>query len=144
MPAAPKIDLLSGDDYIKPEPANSLALVPVTEYSASDQNVLAFADMFEQNTANKSNKNLPNSFSSSSSNSISSQTYPPPVRPALSQLPAAYPNEATSNTILPYDQQPQLNSTGSSSGQPAYGMNQQKQAIYYGTIFLSQRLLVLQ
>ncbi|KQJ94375.1 hypothetical protein BRADI_3g10150v3 [Brachypodium distachyon] len=35
---APSFDLLSGDDYIKPEPANSLALVPVTEYSASDQN----------------------------------------------------------------------------------------------------------
>nr|CAB3446374.1 unnamed protein product [Digitaria exilis] len=107
---APKIDLLSGDDYIKPEPANSLALVPVTEYSASDQNVLAFADMFEQNTANKSN--LPNSFSSSTLNSTSSQAYPPAVRPALSQHPAAYPNVATSNAIVPYDQQPQLNSTG--------------------------------
>jgi hypothetical protein len=130
---APKIDLLSGDDYIKPEPANSLALVPVTEYSASDQNVLAFADMFEQNTANKSNNNLPNSFNSSSSNSISSQTYPPPVRPALSQHPAAYPNEATSNAIAPYDQQPQLNSTSSSNGQPTYGANHQKQTLYYGT-----------
>jgi hypothetical protein len=141
---APKIDLLSGDDYIKPEPANSLALVPVTEYSASDQNVLAFADMFEQNTANKSNNNLPNSFNSSSSNSISSQTYPPPVRPALSQHPVAYPNEATSNAIAPYDQQPQLNSTSSSNGQPTYGANHQKQTLYYGNRFLSQRLLVLQ
>ncbi|KAF8721749.1 hypothetical protein HU200_022926 [Digitaria exilis] len=103
---APKIDLLSGDDYIKPEPAHSLALVPVTEYSASDQNVLAFADMFEQNTANKSN--LPNSFSSSTLNS-------------------------TSNAIVPYDQQPQLNSTGSWNGQQAYGGNHQKQALYYGT-----------
>ncbi|TKW38512.1 hypothetical protein SEVIR_1G119900v4 [Setaria viridis] len=109
-PVAPaaKIDLLSGDDYFKPEPANSLALVPVTEYSASDQNVLAFADMFEQNTTNKSNHNLPNSFNSSTPNS-------------------------TSNAIVPYDQQPELNSTGSWNGQPAYGTGHQKQALYYGT-----------
>ncbi|CAL5022667.1 unnamed protein product [Urochloa decumbens] len=130
---APKVDLLSGDDYFKPEPAKSLALVPVTEYSASDQNVLAFADMFEQNTANKSNHNLPNSFNSSTSNSTSSQTYPPPVRPAVSQHPAAYPNEATSSAIVPYDQQPQLNSTGSWNTQPSYGTGHQKQALYYGT-----------
>jgi len=119
--------------YSRPEPANSLALVPVTEYSASDQNVLAFADMFEQNTAKKSNNNLPNSFNSSSSNSISSQTYTPPVRPAVSQHPSAYPNEATSNAIVPYDQQTQLNTTGSSNGQPAYGTNPEKQALYYGS-----------
>lgn len=132
---ASSIDLLSGDDYIKPEPANSLALVPVTEYSASDKNVLAFADMFEQNTANNSNHNLPNSFQSSTSNSTisTSQTYPAPVRPVLPQHPAAYPNGARSNAIVPYDQQSQLNSTDSWNGQPAYGTNHQKQALNYGT-----------
>jgi hypothetical protein len=139
----PKIDLLSGDDYFKPEPANSLALVPVTEYSASDQNVLAFADMFEQNTANNSNHNLPNSFNSSTLNSTSSQTYPPPVRPAVSQHPTAYANEATSNAIVPYDQHPELNSTSSWNGQTAYVTGHQKQPLYYGTRFLTQCLLVL-
>jgi hypothetical protein len=132
------MDLLSGDDYIKTEPANSLALVPVTEYSAADKNVLAFADMFEQNTANNSNHNLPNSFQSSTSNSTisTSQTYPAPVRPVLPQHSAADPNGARSNAIVPYDQQSQLNSTGSWNGQTAYGTNHQKEALSYGTRFL--------
>ncbi|KAJ1278945.1 hypothetical protein BS78_04G117500 [Paspalum vaginatum] len=131
----PSIDLLSGDDYIKPDPANSLALVPVTEYSASDQNVLAFADMFDQNTINSSNHNLPNSFQSSTSNSTipASQTYPAPVRPVLPQHPAAYPNGPTSNAIVLYDQQPQLNSTNYLNGQATYATNHQKQALNYGT-----------
>ncbi|AQK69922.1 VHS and GAT domain protein [Zea mays] len=136
-PAIPasSIDLLSGDDYVKPEPANSLALVPVTEYSAADKNVLAFADMFEQNTANNSNHNLPYSFLSSTSNSTisTSQTYHAPVRPVLPQHSAAYPNGARSNAIVPYDQQAQSNSTGSRNGQTAYGGNHQKQALNYGT-----------
>lgn len=132
---ASSMDLLSGDDYIKTEPANSLALVPVTEYSAADKNVLAFADMFEQNTANNSNHNLPNSFQSSTSNSTisTSQTYPAPVRPVLPQHSAADPNGARSNAIVPYDQQSQLNSTGSWNGQTAYGTNHQKEALSYGT-----------
>ncbi|WVZ76939.1 hypothetical protein U9M48_024853 [Paspalum notatum var. saurae] len=135
-PVAPSIDLLSGDDYIKPDPANSLALVPVTEYSASDKNVLAFADMFDQNTINSSNHNHPNSFQSSTSNSNipASQTYPAPVRPVLPQHPAAYPNGATSNAIVLYDQQPQLNSTNYLHGQATYGTNHQKQALNYGTV----------
>ncbi|PWZ19732.1 TOM1-like protein 2 [Zea mays] len=136
-PAIPasSIDLLSGDDYVKPEPANSLALVPVTEYSAADKNVLAFADMFEQNTANNSNHNLPYSFLSSTPNSTisTSQTYHAPVRPVLPQHSAAYPNGARSNAIVPYDQQAQSNSTGSRNGQTAYGGNHQKQALNYGT-----------
>lgn len=136
-PAIPasSVDLLSGDDYVKPEPANSLALVPVTEYSAADKNVLAFADMFEQNTANNSNHNLPYSFLSSTSNSTisTSQTYHAPVRPVLPQHSAAYPNGARSNAIVPYDQQAQSNSTGSRNGQTAYGGNHQKQALNYGT-----------
>lgn len=105
-PAAPVpvIDLLSGDDYIKPEPANSLALVPVTEYSAADQNVLALADMFEQNNANRSNNNLTNSFNTSAPNSNfpASQAYPAPVQPALPQHPVAYSNGVSSNAIVPY------------------------------------------
>ncbi|KQJ94374.1 TOM1-like protein 9 [Brachypodium distachyon] len=132
---APSFDLLSGDDYIKPEPANSLALVPVTEYSASDQNVLALADMFQQNsaTANKSNQNLTNSSVSLTPNSTfpTSLAYPTPVQPILPQHPA-YSNGDISNAIVPYDQQSQLNSTSSWNGHPAYGMNSQRQALNYG------------
>ncbi|XP_062223546.1 TOM1-like protein 9 isoform X2 [Phragmites australis] len=134
---APNIDLLSGDDYIKPEPANSLALVPVTEYSASDQNVLAFADMFQQTTANNRNHNIANSSSSLTSNSMfpASQTYPTPVQPIQTRHTNSYSNGATSSAIIPYDQQSQLQSTGSWNGQPAYGMGMdpQKQALNYGT-----------
>ncbi|CAM0945886.1 unnamed protein product [Alopecurus aequalis] len=106
---APNIDLLSGDEYIKPEPTNSLALVPVSEYSASDQNVLALADMFQQNSAasNNSKHNLTNSLTPSST-FPSSQAYPAPAQHILPQHPTAY-----SNAIAPYDQQTQLHSTSS-------------------------------
>ncbi|GJM90845.1 hypothetical protein PR202_ga07164 [Eleusine coracana subsp. coracana] len=125
------IDLLSGDDYLKPEPANSLALIPVTEYSAEDQNVLAFADMFEHNTASTSNHNLPNSVNSSASNpSIPvPQTYSPLGQPKLPNHQATYSNRAISNAIVPSAQQ----STGSWNAQPAYGVNPQEQAVYHGT-----------
>ena len=136
---APNIDLLSGDEYIKPEPANSLALVSVSEYSASDQNVLALADMFQQNSAaaNNTKHNLTNS-STPKSTFPSSQAYPAAVQPILPQHPTAY-----SNAIVPYNQQSQLNSTSSWDGQTAYGMNSQQQALNYGTL-LSQCLLGLQ
>ena len=114
---------------MKPEPVNSLALVPVSEYSASDQNVLALADMFQQNSAasNNSKHNVTNSLTPNST-FPSSQAYPAPVQPILPQHPTAY-----SNAIVPYDQQPQLNSTSSWDGQPAYGMNSQQKALNYGT-----------
>jgi hypothetical protein len=128
---------------LKPEPANSLALVPVTEYSAEDQNILAFADMFEHNTASTSNHSLTNSYNSSTSNpSIpASQTYPSLVQPNMAQHPSGYSNGATSNAIVPSGQQSKLNLTGSWNVQPAYGVNPQKQAVYHGTILLCQCLL---
>lgn len=125
---APSFDLLSGDDYIKPEPANSLALVPVSEYSASDQNVLALADMFQQNSAAADNRNhnqVTNSFISPAS-----RAYPAPAHPVLPQKPTTYSN----GDIVPYGQQPQLNATRSWNGQPAYGMDSQRQALHYGTL----------
>ncbi|KAM0892523.1 hypothetical protein ACQ4PT_025695 [Festuca glaucescens] len=130
---APNIDLLSGDEYIKPEPANSLALVPVSEYSASDQNVLALADMFQQNGAASNNRkhNLTNSLTPNST-FPSSQAYHAAVQPILPQHPTAYSNGDMTNAIVPYDQHSQPKSTSSWDGQPAYGMNSQQQALSYG------------
>ncbi|XP_048531991.1 TOM1-like protein 9 [Triticum urartu] len=123
---APSFDLLSGDDYIKPEPENSLALVPVSEYSASDQNVLALADMFQQNSAAANNRNhnqLTNSVISPAS-----RANPAPVHSTLPQQPTTYSN----GEIVPYGQQSQLNATRSWNGQPAYGVDSQRQALNYG------------
>ena len=123
---APSFDLLSGDDYIKPEPENSLALVPVSEYSASDQNVLALADMFQQNSVAANNRNhnqLTNSFVSPAS-----RANPAPVHPTLPQQPTTYSN----GDIVPYGQQSQPNVTRSWNGQPAYGVDSQRQALNYG------------
>lgn len=123
---APSFDLLSGDDYTKPEPENSLALVPVSEYSASDQNVLALADMFQQNSFAAGNRNynqLTNSFISPAS-----RAYPPQVQPTLPQQPTTYSN----GDIVPYGQQSQLNATRSWNGQIAYGVDSQRQALNYG------------
>ncbi|KAG8058693.1 hypothetical protein GUJ93_ZPchr0002g26179 [Zizania palustris] len=133
-PAAPvpAIDLLSGDDYIKPEHANSLALVPVTEYSASDQNVLALADMFQKNSANNSSYNIPNSLNPSTPNSTfpASLAYPAPVQSILPQHPAAYSDGATSNAIV-HNQQSQPNSSNPWNGQLTYGSNPEQQALNY-------------
>ncbi|KAM0832745.1 hypothetical protein ACQ4PT_064696 [Festuca glaucescens] len=132
---APNIDLLSGDEYIKPEPANSLALVPVSEYSASDQNVLALADMFQQNGAASNNRkhNLTNSLTPNST-FPSSQAYHAAVQPILPQHPTAYSNGDMTNAIVPYDQHSQPKSTSSWDGQPAYGMNSQQQALSYAGV----------
>uniref|UniRef100_A0A0D9VEN9 VHS domain-containing protein n=1 Tax=Leersia perrieri TaxID=77586 RepID=A0A0D9VEN9_9ORYZ len=162
----PVIDLLSGDDYIKPEPANSLALVPVTEYSASDQNVLALAYMFEQNSANKSNHNLTNSLNSLTPNSnfLASQAYPTPEQPVLPQHPVSYSNGATSNAIVHYydnqngdlppppweiqqsmDNPPQASQLGRMAlqpGQPVGMQSQSPQAGQVGQGFMSQQQMV--
>ncbi|XP_042461514.1 TOM1-like protein 9 isoform X2 [Zingiber officinale] len=53
----PNMDLLSGDDFNKPATDDLLALVPVTQparNSASDQNILALADMFPPTNYNSS------------------------------------------------------------------------------------------
>lgn len=58
----PIIDLLSGDDYNKPESdQNSMALVPYDpNITASDQNVLALADMFADLHSGNQNGNQHN------------------------------------------------------------------------------------
>jgi hypothetical protein len=58
----PIIDLLSGDDYCKPQSdQNSTALVPYDpNITASDQNVLALADMFADLHSGNNNSNQHN------------------------------------------------------------------------------------
>lgn len=60
--AEPIIDLLSGDDFYKPESdQNSMALVPYDpNITASDQNVLALADMFDDLHSRNNNSNQHN------------------------------------------------------------------------------------
>ncbi|XP_078176739.1 TOM1-like protein 8 isoform X2 [Carex rostrata] len=60
--AEPIIDLLSGDDFYKPESdQNSMALVPYDpNITASDQNVLALADMFDDLHSGNNNSNQHN------------------------------------------------------------------------------------
>ncbi|KAF3333175.1 target of Myb protein 1-like isoform X1 [Carex littledalei] len=60
--AEPLIDLLSGDDLYKPESdQNSMALVPYDpNITASDQNVLALADMFDDLHSGNHNSNQHN------------------------------------------------------------------------------------
>ncbi|KAI4966957.1 hypothetical protein ZWY2020_034668 [Hordeum vulgare] len=115
---APSFDLLSGDDFIKPEPENSLALVPVSEYSASDQNVLALADMFQQIVLLPAMKLQP--------------AYKLFYFPCISSIPTlrcsllCLSNPTYSNgDIVPYGQQSQLNATRSWNGQIAYGVDSQ-------------------
>ncbi|KAG6485140.1 hypothetical protein ZIOFF_053669 [Zingiber officinale] len=120
----PRIDLLSGEDYSEPKNENR-ALVPVNEpliNSASDQNILALADMFSNAKTEENNSNPPR---------------PSDSQLTLSSLPAY--TSATPLTANPLQLQqpvqfnqtnPIMNSqvpTGFSSQQPAqsYGVNDQ-------------------
>ncbi|KAJ0989251.1 hypothetical protein J5N97_007607 [Dioscorea zingiberensis] len=134
----PNMDLLSGDDYNTPRAENSLALVPVNaplaNISASDQNVLALADMFAQ-ASNTNNSNDPTSTLASN-----------PAFPAAPQLqlqtsqPGLYPNGGIQNSGTPQYQQaanghgPQLNHNKPAwNGEVAQGFNsQQQQTFGYG------------
>ncbi|XP_020089605.1 TOM1-like protein 1 isoform X2 [Ananas comosus] len=150
----PKIDLLSGEDFSTPANETPLALVPVTDpfannnnYPASDQNLLALVDMFPQNntTANSSNNinnNNNNNDVTSSLNSnsnfpvaLASSTNQLQLQPQGPQQPASlYPNGGIPNSLKPYDQGSQLNQQSSAwNGQLSPGMNTlQQQALSYG------------
>ena len=134
----PTIDLLSGDDYFKPETENSQALVPVGNppaASASGHNTLDLVDMFSQNNASNNNQNPAFSTPLLSSNPILSapQAYPAPQHPVLSQQPSPFSNGLTSNTMPTYNQGSDLNSASSWNGQFAQGTMQPQQAPSYGT-----------
>uniref|UniRef100_A0ACD5WWF4 Uncharacterized protein n=1 Tax=Avena sativa TaxID=4498 RepID=A0ACD5WWF4_AVESA len=133
----PSIDLLSGDDYFKPEPANSQALVPVGNLpaaSASGHNTLDLVDMFSESNVSNNNQNPAISSPILNSNAILSapQSYPAPQHPVLSQQPSPFSNGLTSNTMPTYDQGSDLNSVSSWNGQFAQGTMQPQQAPNYG------------
>lgn len=120
----PRIDLLSGEDYSEPKNEN-LALVPVNEpliNSASDQNILALADMFSNANTEVNNSNPPRPSDSqltlSSLPAYTSQT-PLAANPLQLQQPAQFnkTNPIMNNQVL----------MGFSSQQPAqsYGVNDQ-------------------
>nr|BAK05686.1 predicted protein [Hordeum vulgare subsp. vulgare] len=132
----PSIDLLSGDDYFKPEPVNSQALVPVGNSpaaSASGHNTLDLVDMFSQGDASNNNHNpvISSPILNSNPNLSSPQAYPAPQHPVPPQQ-SSFSNGLTSNTIPTYGQSSELNSASSWNGQLAQGMNQPQQAPNYG------------
>ncbi|CAM0910483.1 unnamed protein product [Alopecurus aequalis] len=133
----PSIDLLSGDDYFKPEPENSQALVPVGNppaASASGHNTLDLVDMFSQTDVSNNNQNPVISSPTLNSNPILSapQAYPGPQHPVLSQHPSPFSNGLTSNTMPTYGQGSDLNSASSWNGQFAQGTMQPQQSPSYG------------
>jgi hypothetical protein len=143
-PVGPSIDLLSGDDYFKPEPANSLALVPngnLPAASASGHNTLDLVDMFSETNISNNNQNPAISSPILNSNPVLSapQAYPAPQHPVLSQQPSPFSNGLTSNTMPTYDRGSDLNSASSWNGQFAQGTMQPQQAPNYGT---SLRLII--
>ncbi|CAD5194596.1 unnamed protein product [Musa acuminata subsp. malaccensis] len=140
----PNMDLLSGEDYNKPTTENLLALVPVSEplnISASDQNVLALADMFSPNDSTNNNKNPANSFDSNST-FPTQQTYPAvsnlQQQAQQTQQPQFFTNGGIPNSGAPqfeqssHDQGMQLNlATTPWNGQFAPAYNPQQQALGY-------------
>ncbi|RLN12489.1 TOM1-like protein 1 [Panicum miliaceum] len=133
----PNIDLLSGDDFFKPEPVHSQALVPVNNQpaaSASSSHSLDLLDMFsDSNAINNSSQNpatppIPNT----NPNPLAPEAYPAPQQPVPPQHPSPYSNGLNSNTLAPYDQGSNLTSASSWNGQFAPGMVPPQQAPNYG------------
>jgi len=139
----PSIDLLSGDDYNKPAAENPLALVPVSEpvsLSASDQNVLALADMFPRN--NSSNNNslaVPavsdSVFSAPQAHPLGSQLQ---LLPQQQTQPALYSNGGIPNSVSPsyeqatYAQGAQMNHANPSwNGQPPQALDYSKFSLLF-------------
>ncbi|VAI89092.1 unnamed protein product [Triticum turgidum subsp. durum] len=132
----PSIDLLSGDDYFKPEPVNSQALVPVGNSpaaSASGHNTLDLVDMFSQSDASNNSHNpvISSPILNSNPNLSAPQAYLAPQHPVPPQQ-SSFSNGLASNTIPTYGQGSDLNSASSWNGQLAQGMNQPQQAPNYG------------
>uniref|UniRef100_A0A0E0PXA8 VHS domain-containing protein n=1 Tax=Oryza rufipogon TaxID=4529 RepID=A0A0E0PXA8_ORYRU len=114
----PSIDLLSGDDYFKPEPVNSQALVSVgNPPAASANNTLDLVDMFAQsNVGNNPNPAVTSSMLNSNPSLSEPQLYPS-QQTVPPQQPSPYSNGLTSNTMAPYDQPSDINATGQGQDQ---------------------------
>ncbi|WOL02184.1 target of Myb protein 1-like [Canna indica] len=139
----PNIDLLSGEDYSKPATENPLALVPVGKpLSASDQNILALADMFPPDNSSSNNRNPANSLDSNSA-FPAQQTHPVGgnlLQPLQTQQPALFTNGGVPSSAAHQFVQPnhengehlnQASSAWNSQLTPAYNPQQQGQG--FGT-----------
>ncbi|XP_058114162.1 TOM1-like protein 9 isoform X2 [Magnolia sinica] len=134
----PHMDLLSGEDYNTPKAENSLALVPVSQPPAAQQNILALSDMFSSQ-----NNHTTDSFNSQPFYPAT-QTHPSTPQfqqqPLQSQQPTFYSNGNMSNTGQPqYEQAPYMQGTHTNrtmnpawNGQDAQSLNLQQQAPVYG------------
>ncbi|XP_042456269.1 TOM1-like protein 9 isoform X1 [Zingiber officinale] len=138
----PNMDLLSGDDFNKPATDDLLALVPVTQparNSASDQNILALADMFPPTNYNSSTSPA-NIFDSNSA--FSPQQRYPGVSNLQLQTSQSHsvpfgngsiPNLAASQFEHSHDNGVQLNqATNAWNGQLVPAHNPQQQPMGYG------------
>ncbi|AQL03612.1 Putative VHS/GAT domain containing family protein [Zea mays] len=122
---SPNIDLLSGDEFFKPEPVHSQALVPlVTQASASSSpSTLDLLDMFSDSNAINNTSQNPTILSISNSNpNTSVQAYPVPQQPVPPHHPSPYANGLNSDTMTPFDQGSKLTSASSWNEQIAHGM----------------------
>uniref|UniRef100_A0A0A9CXE7 Uncharacterized protein n=1 Tax=Arundo donax TaxID=35708 RepID=A0A0A9CXE7_ARUDO len=133
----PNIDLLSGDDFFKPEPVNSQALVPVGNTPAasasSGHNTLDLLDMFaDSNVSNNNSQNpaISSSMLNTNPNLSASPAYSAPQPPIPPHQPSPYSNGLNSNTMTPYDQR--SNSANSWDSQFAQGTSPPQQVPNYG------------
>ncbi|KAL6604016.1 hypothetical protein ACP70R_044377 [Stipagrostis hirtigluma subsp. patula] len=137
---SPNIDLLSGDDFFKPEPVNSQALVPVgnppsASASSGHNNTLDLLDMFAESSVSNNNNQNPaiSSVLNPNPNLSAPQAFPSPQHPVPPQQPSSYSNGLTSNALTPYDPRADLNAAGSWNGHgvippqqpPNYGQDDQ-------------------
>jgi len=132
----PNIDLLSGDDFFKPEPVHSQALVPVSNQpaaSASSNQSLDLLDMFsDTNAINNSSQNPATPIPNTNPNPLAPEAYPAPQQPVPPQHPSPFSNGLNSNTLAPCDQGSNLTLASSWNGQFAPGMVPPQQAPNYG------------
>ncbi|XP_062179097.1 TOM1-like protein 9 [Phragmites australis] len=134
----PNIDLLSGDDFFKPEPVNSQALVPVgnppAASASSCHNTLDLMDMFAESTVSSNNSQNPaiSSVLNTNPNPSAPQAYPSPQHPVPPQQPSSCSNGLNSSAMTQYDQRSGLNSACSWNGQFAHGMVPPQQTPNYG------------
>lgn len=141
----PNIDLLSGDDFFKPEPVHSQALVPVSNQppasGSSSHSTLDLLDMFsDSNAINNTSQNpaippMPNTNPNPSAAQayLAPQQPVPPQHSVPPQHPSPYSNGLNSNTLAPYGQGSNLTTASSWNGQFAHGVIPPQQSSNYGT-----------